>query len=174
MEQIYVAKLGRVVGLKGQQKLIIDSDFPEQFKKNSKFITDKKQELTIETYNSKNNVVKFVGIDTVEDAKKLTTRHLFASHEDTVKSCKLNNKQFFWFDMIGLTIKENDEVLGDVIDIQRMPLSDYLLIETPKELQDKNYSKQFYIPYVDDFIINVDIDKKEILVKKAKEILEAS
>ena len=33
MDKIYIAKLGKTVGLKGQQKLHIDSDFPEQFKK---------------------------------------------------------------------------------------------------------------------------------------------
>ncbi|MEA3314682.1 MAG: 16S rRNA processing protein RimM, partial [Campylobacterota bacterium] len=77
MDKVYVAKLGRTVGLNGQQKLIIDSDFPEQFKKNKKFITDKKQELRIETFNSKNNTVKFIGIDSVDDAKKLTNRQIF-------------------------------------------------------------------------------------------------
>ena len=88
MDKIYVAKIGRAVGLKGQQKLIIDSDFPEQFKKNSKFSTDKNQELTIETYNTNNNVVKFVGIDSIESAKKLTNRQLFVSVEDTVSGFK--------------------------------------------------------------------------------------
>lgn len=32
-DKIYVAKLGKTVGLKGDLKLFIDSDFPEQFKK---------------------------------------------------------------------------------------------------------------------------------------------
>lgn len=174
MDKVYVAKLGRTVGLNGQQKLIIDSDFPEQFKKNNKFITDKKQELTIETFNSKNNTVKFIGIDSVEDAKKLTNRELFTSKENTKEQCKLDKKQYFWFDIENCKVIEDDEVLGVVTDIQRMPLSDYLQIQTSKELQDKNYSDIFLLPYIDDFIIKVDIKEKIIYVKKAKEILEAS
>jgi 16S rRNA processing protein RimM len=174
MDRIYVARLGKTIGLKGQQKLIIDSDFPEQFKKNSKFTTDKNQELTIESFNTNNNTVKFVGIDTIHNAKKLTNRQLFCSSQDTKKSCILNEKQFFWFDMIGLKIIENNEILGVIEDIQRMPLSDYLLIKTSQELQNKDYSNQFLLPYVDNFIIKVDMKDKNILVKNSKDILEAS
>ncbi len=174
MDKIYVARLGRAVGLKGQQKLIIDSDFPEQFKKSSKFFTDKNQELTIESYNSNSNTVKFIGIDTIESAKKLTNRQLYVSQEDTKNMCKLEDKQFFWFDMMDCMIKEDEKELGIIKDIQRMPLSDYLEIETTKTLQDKNFANRFLLPYTDDFIINVDIENKIILVKNAIEILKAS
>ena len=174
MDRIYIAKLGKTVGLKGQQKLIIDTDFPEQFKKNTKLTTDKNQELIIETYNTTSNVVKFIGIDTIEDAKKLTNRQLFVSTEDTRDSCKLGNKQFFWFDMMDCVVKENDEILGKIVDIQRMPLSDYLMIETDKKLIEKGFSNSFLIPYLDTYILSVDIENKIILAQDAKDILEAS
>jgi len=174
MEKIYVAKLGKTVGLKGQQKLHIDSDFPEQFKKNAKFITDKNQKLTIESYNSANNVVKFIGIDTIEEAKKLTNRQLFTSIADTKELCQLKNKEFFWFDIINCLVIENDTVLGKVIDIQRMPLSDYLLIETSQELVDKKFSNQFLIPYLDEYILNVIINNKQIFTRNSYLILENS
>ena len=174
MDRIYIAKLGKTVGLKGQQKLIIDTDFPEQFKKNTKLTTDKNQELIIETYNTTSNVVKFIGIDTIEDAKKLTNRQLFVSTEDTRDSCKLGNKQFFWFDMMDCVVKENDEILGKIVDIQRMPLSDYLMIETDKKLIEKGFSNSFLLPYLDTYILSVDIENKIILAQDAKDILEAS
>lgn len=174
MDRIYIAKIGRTVGLKGQQKLIIDTDFPEQFKKNTKLTTDKKQELIIETYNATSSVVKFVGIDSIEAAKKLTNRQLFVSSEDTRDNCDLDDKQFFWFDMIGCEVKENDLLLGKVSDIQRMPLSDYLMIETNPKLIKEGFSNSFLLPYVDTYIINVNIETKTIIVQEAKDILEAS
>ncbi|MEA3554454.1 MAG: ribosome maturation factor RimM [Campylobacterota bacterium] len=174
MDKIYVAKLGKAVGLKGQQKLHIDSDFPEQFKKNTTLTTDKNQELTIESYNSKNDTVKFVGIDTVEQAKKLTNRQLFVSKEDTRDMCKLEKKQFFWFDIIGCDVIENDEILGKVDDVQRMPLSDYIQVVTTKELQEKKFANIFLLPYLDQYVIDVNIENKTIKVTGAKEILEAS
>ena len=174
MDIVYIAKLGKTVGLKGQQKLIIDTDFPEQFKKNSILTTDKNQELIIESYNPTNSVVKFKGIDTIEDAKKLTNRQLFVSAQDTIENCTLEDKQFFWFDMIDCTIIENDEILGKVVDIQRMPLSDYLLIDTDKTLIEKGFSNSFLVPYIDTYILNVDMEKKLIQTQDSKDILEAS
>ena len=174
MDKIYVAKLGRAIGLKGQQKLHIDSDFPEQFKKNSVFYTNKNQKLIIENYNSTSNTVKFIGIDTAEAARKLTNKQLFVSFKDTINNCKLDKKQFFWFDIIGCIVKENGEELGKVTDCQRMPLNDYLQIETTLTLKKQNYSNIFLIPYIDEYIIDVDIAAKTINVHNAKNILEAS
>ena len=77
-------------------------------------------------------------------------------------------------DLIECTLIENNEPLGVIIDIQRLPLDDYFVIETTKELQEQKLSKQFLLPYNEQFIENVDIDKKIITVTNAKEILLAS
>ena len=42
---IYVAKLGKAVGLQGHLRLFIDSDFPEQFKKGATFTTNRNLQL---------------------------------------------------------------------------------------------------------------------------------
>jgi 16S rRNA processing protein RimM len=174
MDKIFIAKLGKTVGLKGQQKLHIDTDFPEQFKKDTKLTTDKNQELIIETFNHVNDIVKFFGIDTIEAATKLINSQLYVSKEDTRDICKLGEKQFFWFDMIGCTIKENNQILGTINDIQRMPLNDYLIMDTSEELIKQDFSKTFLLPYTDNYIILVDIENKSILTNGAKAILEAS
>jgi 16S rRNA processing protein RimM len=174
MDKIYIAKLGKTVGLKGQQKLHIDSDFPEQFKKNTIVTTDKNQKLTIETFNNTSGVVKFIGIDTIEDAKKLTNRQLFVTKDDTRDMCKLGKKEFFWFDMIGCEIVEDDQIVGKVTDIQRMPLSDYLYIETSKDLVDQGLATSFLLPYEDNYILGVDIKNRVIDTKNGKDILKAS
>ena len=174
MKKVYVAKIGKTVGLKGFSKLYIDSDFPEQFKKGSKFYTDKNKELIVESYNPKNETVKFEGVDSVEGAKKLTNRLLYSSQEDTKDNCKLGQNQYFWFDIIDCDIVENGEKLGTVEDIQRLPLSDYLSVETSSDLVEKDFAKSFLIPYIEQFILNVDINSKTITVQGAKDILEAS
>ena len=173
-DKIYVAKLGKTVGLNGTMKIYIDSDFPEQFKKDAIFTTQKNKQLRVENFNQHNNTVKFVAIDSIEEAKKLTNSSLFTSIEDTKQNCNLKKNQYFWFDLIECTLIENNEPLGVIIDIQRLPLDDYFVIETTKELQEQKLSKQFLLPYNEQFIENVDIDKKIITVTNAKEILLAS
>jgi 16S rRNA processing protein RimM len=174
MKKVYVAKIGKTVGLKGFSKLYIDSDFPEQFKKGSRFFTDKNKELIVESYNQKNETVKFEGVESVEEAKKLTNRLLYSSQEDTKQNCQLGQKQYFWFDIINCEIVEDNEILGVVEDIQRLPLSDYLSVATTNELVQEDLAKSFMIPYLDQYILDVDIASKTITVKGAKDILEAS
>jgi len=176
MENIYVAKLGKTVGLKGQLRLIIDTDFPAQFKKGATFITNKKQTLQIESVNLTAKTVKFVDIDTIEDAQKYINSQLFSTYEDTINNCKLEDKQYFWFDIENCTIYEDGKKLGVVKDIHRYPIDDYLEIKVDSELL-KSYEKlpkTFMIPYNDNYIKNVDIESKEIQTANAIDIMEAS
>lgn len=173
MQKVEVAKLGRAVGLKGEMKLHLLSDFPEQFKKGAKFkINDK--ELIVEYYNPKRGVIKFLGINTPEEAKKLINKIIYSSVEETREACELEEGEYFWFDIIGCEILEDGVRLGIVTDIQRLPSSDYLLIKTDEELVKKGKAKSFLIPYIDKFIKDVNIDEKKIEVKEGLDILESS
>jgi len=174
MNNVYVAKLGKTVGLKGHVKIFIDSDFPNQFKKDATFTTNKKSSLIVEEFNASRGVIKFKSIDDIDSAKKLTNTQLYTSHEQTRESCTLNDKQYFWFDMLDCVIVENEEKLGKIKDIHRYPTSDYLEIETSAILVDKDLSKTFLIPYIDTYILNVDIDNKTVTTKDALAILENS
>mgnify|MGYP001076258968 CR=1 FL=1 len=172
--KIYVAKLGKSVGLKGEIKIFIDSDFPQQFKKGATFTTNKKNTLTVKEYNSKRDTISFNEINSIDEAKKITNQQLFTSEEETKKNCELNKNQYFWFDLIGCEILENGELLGKIKDIHRYPLGDYFEIETSNDLVTKELPKIFLLPYEKNYIINVDIDSKKIQAKDARAILENS
>lgn len=172
---IFVAKLGKAVGLQGHLRLFIDSDFPEQFKKGAVFKTNKKLELKVAEYNSSRELIKFENFDDVETAKKLTNQELFSSIEQTKENCKLKKNEFFWFDLISCNIYENDLLLGKVKEIQRYPLNDYLEITTDEELVKKGFPKVFLIPHIfDKYVLNVNINDKKIEVKDSLVILENS
>ncbi len=68
--RIYVAKLGKAVGLKGHLRLFIDTDFPEQFKKGATFTTNKNLELKVLEYNASRELIKFENYDNVDISKK--------------------------------------------------------------------------------------------------------
>lgn len=174
-DKIYVGKLGKTVGLKGHVKLFIDSDFPEQFKKNAIFTTNRKLQLKVLEYNPKREIIKFENYEEVDLAKKLTNQELYVSIEDTKNNCNLEEDEYFWFDIIGCSVIEDEMILGKVKEIHRYPLDDYLEITTSQELVDKSLPKTFLIPYnKENYIINVDIDKKTIEVKNSYLILENS
>lgn len=171
---VYVAKLGKAVGLKGHVKIFIDSDFPNQFKKGATFTTNKNQSLIVEEFNAQRGVIKFESIGDMDSAKKLTNCTLFTSYEQTRESCDLEQNQYFWFDMVNCDIIEDEKLLGSVKEIHRYPTSDYLEVTTSKELVEQNLPKTFLIPYIDEYVIEVDIDKKIITTQGTFDILENS
>ena len=175
MNKVYVAKLGKAVGLQGHLRLFIDSDFPEQFKKGAIFTTNRNLILKVIECNLNKDLIKFENYEDVDLAKKLTNSELFTTEEATKEYCKLKENEFFWFDLISCEIFENDLLLGKVKDINRYPLNDYLEVQTSSELVSKELPKVFLIPHIfDKFIEKVDIENKKIFVKNAFDILENS
>lgn len=168
-----VAKLGKAVGLHGEMKLHVKTDFPEQFKTGAVF-ESKRGELEIEVYNPQRDLVKFKGIDSVEAAKKLTNIDLFTTEEKTRQDIKLEKGQFFWFDIIGNSVYEGELLLGRVAEIERLGATDYLKLETDKDLVSKKMPSSFLIPYLDNFVLEVDTEAKLIRVQGGFDILEAS
>lgn len=174
-DEIFVAKLGKAVGLQGHLRLFMDTDFPEQFKKGAVFKTNKKLELKVAEYNSSRELIKFENFDDLETSKILTNQELYSTIEKTKENCKLKKNEFFWFDLISCNVYENDLLLGKVKEIQRYPLNDYLEIQTTDELIEKGHPKVFLIPHIfDKYVLNIDINNKKIQVKDSLIILENS
>ncbi|MDX3958849.1 ribosome maturation factor RimM [Aliarcobacter skirrowii] len=173
--KVYVAKLGKAVGLKGHLRLFIDSDFPEQFKKGSTFLTNKNFQLTISEYLKDRDLVSFEGYSDMESAKKLTNTELYTTIEQTKEFCKLKDNEFFWFDLISCEVYEDNLKLGVVSDVHRFPLNDYLEVKTDSQLVEKGLPKIFLIPHIfETFIQRVDIENKKIFAINAFDILENS
>jgi 16S rRNA processing protein RimM len=170
MKKIPIAKIGKTYGIKGWQKLHLLTDFPTQFKPGATFESDKIT-LTIEKIDLKRKLVKFKGYDTPEDAKKLTNRLLYSTPEKTREDIKLKENEYFWFDIIGCDVIENDKLLGKVIDIERVDV-DYLVIKTNGALVKEGFPKRFLINFKRN-IDNVDIENKKIYAKGAIDLLES-
>ncbi|AXH15778.1 16S rRNA processing protein RimM [Malaciobacter mytili LMG 24559] len=174
-DKIYVAKLGKTVGLKGDLKLHIDSDFPNQFKKGATFTTNRNLTLKVLNYNNNNGTIKFETYEDIDLAKKLINQELFTSKEATKDNCQLEENQHFWFDIIDCEIIEKNIVLGKVKEIHRYPITDYLEVTTSMQLVEKNLPKTFLIPYIlDTYITNVDVQEKKIFTQDCFDILENS
>ncbi len=171
MNKIPIAKLGKSHGIKGWQKIHLLTDFPEQFKPNTTFSSDK-IDLTIEKIDLKRGLVKFKGVDTPEDAKKLTNRMLYTTEEETKENIKLKKDEYFWFDIIGCDVYENEELLGKVKEIERANETDYLIINTDEKLIKEDYPKRFLIDFKRN-VDKVDVENKKITAIGAKELLDS-
>ena len=169
---IEVCKLGKTIGLKGAIKLHNYSDFPEQFKKGAKFYDKNGKEFVIFSFDKTNFTVIFDGFFDIDLAKTLTNTTLYRTLEDTKKYCKLKKDEFFYFDIIGCEIVEDNQILGIVSDILEIGAGFLFAIKTSQNFS--TYPKEFFIPYLDNFVQKVDLDKKQIFVKNSLEILKNS
>ena len=168
-----IAQIGRTIGLWGDLKFHLHTDFPEQFKIGNTYKSNR-GDLTIADINFTRGIIKFRGYESVDSAKKLTNTKIFANEAQTRENCELKEGQHFWFDIIGCTLMQEEMVLGIVTEIQRMGDTDYLVIDTDKALIGAGLSKNFLLPYIEHYVIDVDIKEKIVYTKDAKDILEAS
>ncbi len=173
-EYIHIATIGKTVGIKGDMKFHIHSDFEEQFIDGATFFTQKKEKLTLDYISNSLDLIKIQGIETIEDAKKFTNVKLYSTYDLTRETCHLEEGQYFWFDIIGCEVFEEGEKLGSVTEIERISITDYLQIKTDEKLVKASYNKQFLVPYAKPFLLHVDVEAKKIELSGAKDLLEAS
>lgn len=150
MDKFPVAKIGKTVGLHGQCKLHLMSDFAQQFQPGATFESERGK-LQIKSYNRSRDLVCFVGYESIDSAKKLTNSHLYSDKQKTREMCTLQEGEMFWFDMIGLPIIDGDKRLGVVKDIDRIAGIEYFKIETDPQYAE--ISKRFLIPNIEQYIV---------------------
>ncbi|SFP94298.1 ribosome maturation factor RimM [Hydrogenimonas thermophila] len=172
-EKLPIARIGKTVGLRGDLRLNLLSDFPEQFKKGATFMSDR-GDLTVSSFNAERGTIRFEGIDNIDDAKRLTNAYLYTTKEATEEACKLNEGEYFWYQIIGLEVDDNGNLLGKVEEIERLAGTDYLLVKTDPALVEDGFAKSFLVPYVERYIDRVDLQEGKVFTTGAKVILEAS
>jgi len=172
-EKLPIARIGKTVGLHGDLRLNILSDFPEQFKKGATFMSDR-GDLTVSSFNIERSTIRFEGIDNIDDAKRLTNAYLYTTKEATEEACKLNEGEYFWYQIIGLEVYEDGNSLGKVEQIERLAGTDYLIVNTAPVLVEDGIAKSFLIPYVERYIDRVDLKEEKVFTTGAKAILEVS
>lgn len=171
---LHIATLGKTVGIKGDMKLHIQSDFPEQFVQGASFLINNKDKIILSEVNLERGLVKVNNISNPEDAKKFTNAKLYTTYEETRKNCHLEKGEYFFFDLEDCEVYEDGKLLGKVDEVERLNITNYLVINTDESLVKEGFSKRFLVPFVEPFKKSVDIDNKKIILSGAFDILEAS
>ncbi len=186
VSMLLVGRIGKSVGLNGGLRLHLESDFPECLKKGVKVSAAPLnafsyasmllhfKEYTIHSYEHAKNLLFLETIHTPEKAKELTNLGLFMSEAESKKLCVLKDGEFFYCDLVGLSVVEENEILGKVIEIQRISQIDYFLVETARSLVGKGLAKIFLIPYRDFYIKEILLQDQKITTNNAKTLLENS
>ncbi len=154
MEFIKFGTLVNTHGLKGEVRIKSDSDFKdERFKKGNTFFIDKKIEVTVKSHRAHKNLdlLVFEGYNHINDIEKYKGLDLFIEKD---KLEKLSDDEYYFFELEGLSVYEDNKLLGSVKEIKESPANPLLILS----MKDKDVM----IPFVGEFIINVDIENKRI------------
>ena len=156
MEKIKIGKIVNTVGLKGEVKVYNYSDSIEIYETiESIYVEDR---LTvIENVRAQKNMVilKLEGADDRNAAEALRGKELYITEDDLPE---LPEGQYYVRDLIGMSVTEEDgNLLGHVTDVLQNTAQDIFEVESEN-------GKKLLIPKVDQFVLDIDAEKREITV----------
>ena len=155
-----VGQIVNTYGIKGFVKVNPLVDNNNQFKSFKTLYIQVKnnlKELQVEEVKfSKNQVLlKFKGIETIEQAEELRNYYLQAKRSDI----KLEKGAYFIVDLIGLEVyTEEGEFLGILKEVLQPGANDVYVVE------DK-VKQEILLPVIPDVVKQVDIEGKKVIVK---------
>ena len=159
-EKLEVGQIVNTFGIKGFVKIYPYVDDIQRFDDlKNVYIKSKNinQKLEIEQVKYQKNMVlvKFKGIETVEQAEKLRNAYVEIDRKDAIK---LEEGQYFIADLLGLEVfLDTGEKLGILDDIFNTGSKDIYVVKN-------ELGKQFLLPYIDEVIKKIDLENGKITV----------
>lgn len=147
-------------GLRGEVKVFPTTDDASRFKKLKQVILDdgkEKRELEVASVRFFKNLVilKFKGIDDINDVEKYRKAGLYVTRENAVE---LKENEYFIADLIGLSaVSDEGEELGVITDVLTTGANDVYIIG-------QSGKPDLLVPAIMDCIKNVDLEEKKMLI----------
>lgn len=147
-------------GVRGEVKVFPTTDDSSRFKKLKKVFLDtgkEKMPLEIEHVKFFKNMVilKFRGLDNRNDVEMWRQKDLLITRDQAVT---LEPDENFIVDLIGLAVVTDEgERLGTLTDVLQTGANDVYCVKTED-------GREILLPAIKDCILNVDLEKQEMLV----------
>ena len=161
MEYIYIGKIVNTHGIKGELRILSDFEHKEKvFLPNFNFYIGKnKRKERVVTYRHHKvfEMVTFDGYNDINQVLKYLNEDVYVLKDDI----KLDENEYLDSDLVGMSIIENDQVIGTITNITYASKNNKLI-----EASINN--KKVYIPFNDEFVLDINLQDKVIRVKLIK------
>lgn len=147
-------------GIKGEVKVFPTTDDPKRFRKLKDVLLDsgkEKKNLKIQgvKFFKKFVILKFEGIDNINDVEKYKGSNLYVTRDQAVK---LQKDEYFIADLIGLSVIAQEHNLeGTLKDVMETGANDVYVIE----LSD---GRELLLPAIKECVLSVDLEKGEMKI----------
>lgn len=155
MEDILqVGVIASTHGIKGEVKVFPTTDDVKRFKRLKDVILDTgKEQITLEIegvkFFKKFAILKFKGIDNIDDVVKYRQKSLYVTRENAVR---LGKDEYFVADLMGLKIlNEEDEEIGVLKDVLETGANDVYIITL-------NDGRELLLPAIKQCVLAVDME----------------
>ena len=159
-ERLQVGVISSTHGVRGEVKVFPTTDDINRFKKLKEVIlvtekTEKVLKITSVKFFKQFAILKFKGIDSINDIEKYKGRSLLV---DRANAVKLKKDEYFIADMIGMTVyTEDGEELGNLKDVLETGANDVYIIDSLKH-------GEVLVPAIKQCILDVDIEQGKMVV----------
>lgn len=162
MDFVYIGDLVNTHGIKGEVRLICDFKYKDKVfvPGFSIYIGKKKEKLLIKSHRTHKNydMLTFEGINDINDCLIYKGELVYINRDD------LNVDGYLEEDLIGMSVSDGNKILGNV---------KYLVNNKKYNILVVSYKdKEYFVPNIDEFIKNVDLDKKQITINNIKGLID--
>ena len=161
MEQtLRVGVITSTHGIRGEVKVFPTTDDPQRFRKLKDVLLDTGrglQPMEVEQVRFFKNmvIVKFKGLDSIDDVEIFRGRDLLVSRENAVE---LGPDEYFIADLIGLlVVTDEGERLGTLTDVLQTGANDVYVVKT-------DAGKEILLPAIKQCILDTDPEAGKITV----------
>ena len=163
MNYFNVGKIVNTQGLQGEMRVLSVTDFAEErFKKGNKLaLFDKKDQFVMNVEiashrKAKNfDIIKFKGMYHINDIEKFRDFSLKVAEEDL---SDLEDGEFYYHEIIGLEVYENDVLLGTIKEILQPGANDVWVVK-------RKGKRDLLLPYIPPVVLEIDIKQGRVDVE---------
>ena len=163
-----VGVFANTYGVRGEIKVFPTTDDVTRFKKLKKIYLDKgieKMELEIQSVRYFKNMVilKFKGIDNINDIEKYKGKDLLIHREQAVP---LKEDEYFICDIINAqVVTETGEEVGVLKEVLQTGANDVYVVRTTE-------GKEILLPVIDECVLDLNVEEKIVTVRLMPGIMD--
>ena len=161
MRLLECAKIVTTHGIKGEVKIKIITDDLNRFHKgNELYVGENKEKIIVDNFR----MIKDMGLLSFNNIKNINDCLKYVGMIIYVDTDNDEDDNIYYDDLIDCEVYDYGKLVGKVSDVMEVPQGEILCI--------KNINgKMSYVPYVDEFIKEVDIDNKRIDIESIEGLL---
>lgn len=172
-EWLNVGKIVNTHGIRGEVRVISRTDFPElRFAEGSRLAVFQEGKDPVEVQVSswrqhkQFDLLYFEGIENVNEAVKLK-EGLLKIHRSQLNTNELGEGEYYFRDIIGLTVTTDAGVIvGKIKEILTPGANDVWVVQSDTS------KKEILIPYIEDVVKEIDMQKREVIITPMEGMLE--